>query len=213
MSTKISNFEDLSKIKNQFSENEKKYKYVVQICSGAGCVSSGCGEVKEAFIQELEKYALKDKVKINLTGCIGACDVGPALIIQPDDIFYCNLKVKDIQVIVKRHLVKGIIVEDLCYFDKAAGKYIQKFSEIDFFKRQQKNVLKNCGKINYDSIEEYIANDGYFALSKVLKNMSPERVIDEIKKSGLRGRGGGGFPTGIKWEAAKKENNSVKYVL
>nr|HPG30771.1 NAD(P)H-dependent oxidoreductase subunit E [bacterium] len=213
MSTKISRYEDLESIKKEFTETEKKYKYIVQICYGAGCVSSGAKEFKEAFVQELEKYGLTGQVKINLTGCVGSCDAGPLMIIQPDDVFYCGLKAKDASVIVKRHLIKGIIIEDLCYKDKSTGKYVQKFSDIDFFKRQKKNVLKNCGKINFDSFVEYVANDGYFALAKVLLKTSPDAVIDEIKKSGLRGRGGGGFPTGVKWEAAKKENSDEKYVV
>jgi len=211
--TNIKKIADLEKIKSEFIESEKSYKFIALICSGAGCISSGCSAVKDAFIKELTEYKIADKVKVKLTGCIGSCDVGPSLLLYPDETFYCNLKPKDMQVIVKRHLVKGIVVEDLCYFDKVKNKHITKFSEIDFFNSQQKNVLKNCGMIDVDTLDEYISRDGYLALAKVLQSFTREKVIDEIKKSGLRGRGGGGFPTGIKWEAAYKEAGAEKYVI
>ena len=213
MKSKIQSSEDLKKIKQEFINGECKYKYTALICSGAGCVSSGCAEIKDLFIKELKEYNIADSVKIKLTGCIGSCDVGPTLLIYPEGVFYCNLKPKDVPVIVKRHLVKGIVVEDLCYFDKIKNMHIKKFDEIDFFSSQQKNVLKNCGKIDFDSLDEYIANDGYMALVAALGNFTPEGVVAEIKKSGLRGRGGGGFPTGIKWEAARTAPGEEKFVI
>lgn len=210
---KIGSLRDLKFIKQKYLEKMNEYPYVIQVCAGAGCVSSACHDVKDALLEELEKNGLTQSVKINVTGCMGACDVGPTMIIEPDGIFYCHLKPQDMKKVVQKHLIGKEFVKELCYIDKETKKVVPKLNDIDFFKRQQKVVLKNCGKIDYGSIDEYIANDGYLALGKVLTEMSPDQVIDEVKKSGLRGRGGGGFPTGLKWQLTKKSQGDRKYVI
>lgn len=209
----IRDIKDLEEVKDKFQEESGKYERTLLFCSGSGCVSSNCGEVRDALIQELEAAGLTDKVKLSLTGCIGICDVGPRMTVQPDGVFYCKLKPGDMKKIVKKHLLENEIVEELCYFDREAGKIVPQIREIGFFKGQNKVVLRDCGMINYRSIEEFIYHDGYYGLEKVLSTFSPEDVIAEIKKSGLRGRGGGGFPTGVKWELASRAKEVQKYII
>ncbi|NLY43431.1 MAG: FAD-dependent oxidoreductase [Clostridiaceae bacterium] len=209
----VRNVDDLIKIKQDFLEQMKKYSHIIQICSGAGCVSSKCEEVRDALIRELEKAGIAENIKISLTGCMGSCDIGPAMIIQPEGVFYCRLKAEDMEQLVKKHLLAGEIEEQFCYKDRETKKAVPYLKDIDFFKRQQKIVLRNCGNIDFSSVDEYISNDGYMALAKVITEMTPEQVISEVKKSGLRGRGGGGFPTGIKWEATRKSPGDIKFVV
>ena len=204
---------DLEAIRNDFLKKEKEYQFTAHICYAAGCLSSDCKEFKDAFIKSLEDENLLDKVKIKLTGCMGACTLGPTLIINPGNILYCNLNPKSATYIVNEHIRKGKIAEKYCYKDKETGAIISNLNEIPFFKHQKKIVLEKCGVIDYSSIDEYIAHDGYFALSKVLKSMTDLQVVDEIKKSGLRGRGGGGFMTGMKWAMANKEVSDQKYII
>ncbi|MGV8092742.1 MAG: NADH-ubiquinone oxidoreductase-F iron-sulfur binding region domain-containing protein [Mangrovibacterium sp.] len=211
--TKIKTLQDLEAIKAAFNEQEKEYLYTAHICYAAGCISSDCREMKEAFIDALEREKLSHKVKIKLTGCMGACSLGPTLIINPGRTLYCKLTPDNMPVIVREHVKKGRIVERFCFQEKETGRYIPDLNEIDFFKNQKKIVLQNCGVIDFDSIDEYIAHDGYFALGKVLKSMTPLNVIDELKRSGLRGRGGGGFSTGKKWEMANKAQSKQKYII
>ncbi len=210
---KIKSLQDLESIKSSFREKEKEYLYIAQVCYGAGCISSDCREVKEAFVKALEHENLLGKVKINLTGCMGACSLGPTLIVHPGRTLYCHLKPEDMSHIVKEHFRKGKIAERFCYQDPESGKIIPDLNEVPFFKHQKKIVLQNCGAIDFASLDEYIARDGYFALNKVLKGMKSLEVVDEIKRSGLRGRGGGGFPTGLKWEMAHKALNGQKYII
>ncbi|WP_428863726.1 NADH-ubiquinone oxidoreductase-F iron-sulfur binding region domain-containing protein [Clostridium sediminicola] len=210
---KIQSIKDLNSIRQKHYENVEKYQHLILICSGAGCISSNCGEVKDALLKEIDAADLKSKVKINLTGCMGTCDVGPTMIIEPEGVFYCNLKPENMKKIVDRHLLENEILEEFCYKDKNTGKRIPFVKDIEFFKGQKKIALKNCGKIDCASIDEYIANNGYYALEKVLNKMNPGIVIEEIKKSGLRGRGGAGFPTGLKWKLAAKTQSSEKFVI
>ena len=205
--------DDLDKIKENYDKNIKKYKYIVNVCAGAGCVSADCMEVKDKLSHCIEKAGLSDKVKLNQTGCIGPCFLGPTLLIYPEGIFYTKVKSDDVEGIVAQHLLSGKIVEKKCYYDESKERFIPKIDDIDFFKFQKKIVLKNCGIIDYDSVDEYIANDGYYAIAKALSNMSPDDVINEMKKSGLRGRGGGGFPTGTKWDLGRKSPGDQKYMI
>ena len=209
----IKSLKDLNKIKKSFQAQESKYQYVAHVCYAAGCLSSDCREVKEAFIRALEHEKMTEKVKINLTGCMGACTLGPTLIINPGQILYCNLKASDMSNLVKEHFRKGKIADRYCFKDPETGKIIPNMQEINFFKHQKKIVLRNCGIIDFASLDEYIAKDGYFALCKALTSMSTIEVIDEVKRSGMRGRGGGGFPTGLKWEMASKEVSDQKYII
>jgi NADH-quinone oxidoreductase subunit F len=212
-SKKIDSVKKLQEIKAEYLKAEKQYKHTVLVCSGAGCVSSSCVEVYEALLKELEAAGIAGRTKVKRTGCIGACAVGPIIVVQPGGTFYCQLKPDNVRRIVKQHLVQGKPVTELCYTDRNPGNKVQNIGDIDYFKRQMKVVMKNCGSIDYASLDEYIANDGYAALAKALASMTPDEVVDEILKSGLRGRGGGGFPTGLKWKLAKKSVSDTKYII
>lgn len=204
---------DLINIKDNCSRKMDGYKYRILVCSGAGCISSNCHAVRDALLDSLGSLKLKEKVHVTETGCIGTCDLGPVMVVMPEGVFYTKLSPQDIPAIVESHLVKGEIKLDNTYFDRKTGQYIPYVKDIDYFKNQVKIALKNCGNIAYSSLEEYIANDGYMAVARVLGGMAPVDVVNEVKKSGLRGRGGGGFPTGIKWEAGLKAEGKVKYIV
>lgn len=185
----------------------------VLLCAGTGCVSSGSKKVEAAFQREVARKGLLDEIKIVETGCHGFCEMGPIAIVYPEGVFYCRVQEDDVAEIVDSHLYKGRIVERLLYREPITQEKIPNYNEINFYKKQQRMVLANCGHINPELIEDYIAAGGYEALAQVLTTMTPEQVIDEVKLSGLRGRGGGGFPTGMKWEFAKKADGDQKYVI
>ena len=185
----------------------------VLICGGTGCKSAGSKEVQLAFSRAIEAKGLSDEVMVVETGCHGFCEHGPLVIVYPEGTFYCQVKAEDVEEIVESHLFKGRIVERLLYHEPLTHESIPNYSEINFYKKQHRLVLENCGAINPEQIEEYIAVGGYEALAKAVTTMSPEDVIEEIKKSGLRGRGGGGFPTGMKWQFAKASVSDKKYVI
>lgn len=185
----------------------------VLICGGTGCKSAGSKEVQLAFSRAIEAKGLSDEVMVVETGCHGFCEHGPLVIVYPEGTFYCQVKAEDVEEIVESHLFKGRIVERLLYHEPLTHESIPNYSEINFYKKQHRLVLENCGAINPEQIEEHIAVGGYEALAKAVTTMSPEDVIEEIKKSGLRGRGGGGFPTGMKWQFAKASVSDKKYVI
>ena len=185
----------------------------VLVCTGAGCVASGALEVGAALQQAIDSRDLSGECRIVETGCLGPCAAGPVAVIYPDGVFYQKLTPDDAAEIVEEHLLKGRVVERLVYKEPVKGEAITELLEIDFFRRQEKIVLRNCGVIDPQRIEEYIARDGYEALAKVLTEMTPDEVIDVVKRSGLRGRGGAGFPTGLKWEFCRKAEGDTKYVL
>ena len=185
----------------------------VLICGGTGCKSAGSKEVQLAFSRAIEAKGLSDEVMVVETGCHGFCEHGPLVIVYPEGTFYCQVKAEDVEEIVESHLFKGRIVERLLYHEPLTHESIPNYSEINFYKKQHRLVLENCGAINPEQIEEYIDVGGYEALAKAVTTMSPEDVIEEIKKSGLRGRGGGGFPTGMKWQFAKASVSDKKYVI
>lgn len=184
----------------------------VLICGGTGCTASGSLSIEEKFEQTLEKFELKNEVDIVKTGCFGLCEAGPIVVVYPEGAFYSGVTADDIERITEEHLLKGRIVKDLLFRDALKEDVIKSVDEVEFYKRQKRIALKNCGVINPEVIDEYIAYDGYRALGKVLTEMSQQDVIDEIKKSGLRGRGGGGFPSGLKWQFTKNATGDVKYV-
>ncbi len=185
----------------------------ILVCAGAACVSSGCREIRDAVVLKVKEYGLQDEVKVIETGCVGSCDLGPLALVYPEGIFYQKLKPEDADEIVGEHLLKGRIVERLLHKEPLTDKSIPAFEDLSFFKDQNKIVLRNCGIINPLNIEEYIARDGYGALGKALTSMTRDEVIDEVMKSGLRGRGGGGFPTGLKWKFTAKSEGDTKYVV
>ncbi|MGI6038440.1 MAG: NAD(P)H-dependent oxidoreductase subunit E, partial [Limnochordia bacterium] len=195
--------------------NGKKgvYRAHILVCAGAGCVSTKCLAVKDALQERLAAKGLAEEIQVVETGCIGTCDLGPVIIIYPDGVFYQKLTPADAEEIVDEHIVQGRIVERLLYQRPQTEEMVPKAADMDFFKRQKRIALRNTGVINPNIIEEYIARDGYQALAKVLTQMTPEEVVQTIKDSGLRGRGGAGFPTGLKWEFAAKSPGEVKYVV
>ncbi|UCH24188.1 MAG: NADH-quinone oxidoreductase subunit NuoF [Deltaproteobacteria bacterium] len=186
--------------------------HVVLICQGTGCESSNSEKVRREIESEVEQAGLTN-VKVSFTGCHGFCEQGPIAVIEPEGIFYTHVKIEDAKDIVHSHLKDGKPVESLFYKDPVTNEAIPKYKEINFYKRQKRLILRNCGHINPENITEYIATGGYEALKKVLSQMSPEAVIDEIKRSGIRGRGGAGFPTGVKWEFCKSAPGNDKYLI
>ena len=189
------------------------YRSHVMICRGTGCTSSNSELIAKNFEDEIIKHGLEKEVVVERTGCFGLCALGPIVIIYPEASFYSLVKPEDVEEIVKEHLVKGRVVKRLLYAESVEENRIKAIEEVDFYKKQVRVALRNCGIINPENIDEYIAFDGYKALAKVLTEMTPAEVIDTVKKSGLRGRGGAGFPTGMKWDFAAKSQNDQKYVL
>ena len=188
------------------------YESYVLVCGGTACCSGGGTAVVEAFKKELEAAGLKDKVQVVVTGCLGFCEQGPIVKILPQGTFYVQVKAEDVKEIVAEHLVKGRVVQRLCY-DPAQAKKLVAEANIPFYQKQYRIVLRNCGIIDPEKIEDYIARDGYKAIEKVLFEMTPEQVVEEILKSGLRGRGGAGFPTGMKWKFAQQQPKGQKYMV
>jgi len=185
----------------------------ILICAGGACISAGEKSVKDALQDLLKEYALDSVVKIIETGCMGACDLGPIIIVYPEGIFYQKLTPENVRRVVEEHLLKGRIVEDMLYKGEFGEVKAKPQEELPFFTKQVKIATRNLGVIDPLSIDEYIARDGYFALHKAIKEMTPEEVISEVKKSELRGRGGAGFPTGLKWEFVRKAKGDIKYVI
>ncbi|MDD3692666.1 MAG: NADH-quinone oxidoreductase subunit NuoF [Oscillospiraceae bacterium] len=185
----------------------------VLVCGGTGCTSSNSLKIIEALEKEINKQGLTDEVKVVQTGCFGLCALGPVMIVYPEGCFYSMVKVEDIPEIVSEHLLKGRIVTRLLYDETVGKDEIKSLNETDFYKKQVRVALRNCGVIDPESIEEYIAYDGYMALAKCLTEYTPEQVIKIVSDSGLRGRGGGGFPTGRKWALTAPNKAPQKYVV
>ena len=189
------------------------YRSHVLVCGGTGCTSSNSAAIIEALEKEIEAKGLKDEVKVIKTGCFGLCALGPVMVVYPEGCFYSEVKVENIPEIVEEHLLKGRIVKHLLYDETVQTESIKSINETNFYKKQKRVALRNCGVIDPENIEEYIAMDGYQALAKALTEMTPEDVINVVKESGLRGRGGGGFPTGLKWSFTAKNEADQKYVV
>ncbi len=183
------------------------------ICGGTGCLSSNSKDIKTTFEDMIKTIGLASEVSVIMTGCFGLCERGPVIIVYPEETFYANVKVSDVKEICEEHLLKGRPVKRLLVKNEKDRKKIKKFTQLDFYAKQKRIALRNCGQINPLDIEEYIAKEGYEALGQILTTKSPEDVIDEMIKSGLRGRGGGGFPTGLKWQFASREKPGQKFVI
>ena len=188
------------------------YRSHVLVCGGTGCTSSGSPQIIEKLNEEIIKQGLQDEVAVIQTGCHGLCALGPIMIVYPDASFYSMVKVEDIPEIVSEHLLKGRVVTRLLYKETVTAAGVRALIDTDFYKKQHRVALRNCGVINPEVIDEYIGTGGYEALGKVLTEMTPDEVIQVLLDSGLRGRGGGGFPTGLKWKLAKQNDGDQKYV-
>ncbi|MGI5830858.1 MAG: NADH-ubiquinone oxidoreductase-F iron-sulfur binding region domain-containing protein [Bradymonadia bacterium] len=210
---KISTLADLENIKRAFKESKQNYKKTVRVCGGAGCISSDCAAVSTAFNKVVAERKLEGEFYLVETGCIGMCALGPLVVIEPDGVLYVKVTAEKMEEIIDKHLIGGSVVEAYTYVDPRSNKHIPQISEIDFFSKQVKIALRNCGRIPYGSIEAYIANDGYFAMAKALNELKREGVIEVLKASGLRGRGGAGFPAGVKWESGYKAKGDIKYMV
>ncbi|WP_372934408.1 NADH-ubiquinone oxidoreductase-F iron-sulfur binding region domain-containing protein [Mariniphaga sediminis] len=189
------------------------YKMHLLICGGTGCKSSESDEIKKSLKYWIDEANLKEEAQVVLTGCFGFCEKGPIVKVLPDNTFYVEVKPSDAEEIVKEHLLKGRPVQRLLYKDPLTNQQISDSKGMDFYKKQMRIALRNCGFINPESIHEFISRDGYMALGKCLTELTPEETIKEVKDSGLRGRGGGGFPTGLKWEITRNSEADQKYVV
>ena len=194
-------------------KTRREYRQHLLVCAGTGCVANRSFEIREELEKEITRKGLQDEVQVVTTGCQGFCERGPIVIVQPDGIFYQRIKKQNIPHLVEEHLLKGRPVKDLMYVPAPEEKPVPKMMDIDFFKHQRLIILRNRGRLDPENIEEYIGFDGYKALEIALTQMKPEQIIGVVKRSGLRGRGGAGFPTGKKWELCRKENGKTKYLV
>jgi NADH-quinone oxidoreductase subunit F len=210
---RISSPEYLEKLRQEIKAKREPRKPSVSICVSTGCIALGARRVTKAFMDELGKQGLKDKVEIKETGCLGFCEQGPRVTIYPEEICYLKVKPEDVPEIVSKTILEKQVVERLLYKDHTTNRSMQKLEDIPFYKYQLRLLLENNAKIDPKNIEDYIALGGYSALAKVLFKMAPKQVIEEIKKANLRGRGGGGFPTALKWETTRNAPEEPKYVI
>ena len=218
---------DLISVKEEYLKRLEGKSFRILVCSGAGCISSDCHAVRDALVKCLDANGMSDSVQVIETGCIGTCDLGPVVVMTPlgrkggaeqgqdagKSAFYTKLTPQDIPEIVESHLKQGRVLVEKTYYDRKQEKYIPFMEDIEYFRKQVKIALRNCGSIDHGSLEQYIAHDGYMAAAKVFEGYATETVVDEVKRSGLRGRGGAGFPTGIKLEAGMKAQAGAKYLV
>ncbi|HEX9897544.1 MAG TPA: NADH-ubiquinone oxidoreductase-F iron-sulfur binding region domain-containing protein [Dehalococcoidales bacterium] len=204
---------ELEELRKTIVKEREVQKPSISVCAGTGCNTLGSGSVINAFRAELEKQELTSKVDLLASGCHGFCERGALVVISPQNIFYQRVREKDVSEIVTKTLIEGQVVEHLLYPDPVTGKRIAHEHEVPFYAKQKRLLLENNSRINPESIEDYLYFGGYVALAKVTSGITPEAVIEEIKTSGLRGRGGGGFPTGRKWETTRHAKGDVKYVI
>ena len=188
------------------------YRSHILVCGGTGCTSSNSERIIQLLEEEIQSRFLQDEVKVIKTGCFGLCALGPIMIVYPEGAFYSRVEPEDIKEIVSEHIEKGRVVKRLLYQETVKDGKIEPLTHTDFYRKQKRVALRNCGVIDPENINEYLATDGYQAIARVLTTMSPDQVIDTIKASGLRGRGGGGFPTGTKWALARANEDDQKYV-
>ena len=210
---RLSSPEELEAIRKSIIANRAPDKPCITVCGGTGCRSQGSEEVVAAFRQIIKQQGLEPKLDLKTTGCHGFCEKGPLVIIKPGNVFYHGVKAKDVPEILSETVIKGGIIERLLYTDPTTGKTMSYENEVPFYSKQKRLVFGNNGFIDPTEIDDYLVIGGYTALSKALFQVSPEEIIEEVKKSGLRGRGGGGFPTGIKWETCRRAKGNTKYII
>lgn len=210
---RLSSPDELEALRESIIKRRDPNKPCITICGGTGCHAYGCEGVVAAFRQETKRQKLETKVDIKTTGCHGFCERGPLIVIKPENIFYQRVSVEDIPEIISETIIKGNIIDRLLYIDPNTGEKIAHEHEVPFYKKQERLVFGNNGYIDPTIIDDYLAVGGYSALGKALFKMSREQVIDEVKESGLRGRGGGGFPTSIKWEICRRAQGDTKYII
>ena len=213
MAKTIKSIAQLEEIKNEFLKNRGKYKYQILVCGGAGCISSNCAGVEKAINEELKEQGIAKDVKVYQTGCMGICALGPVMMVLPDRIFYTKVNPEKAKEIVQSHIVNNKPIEEYTFYDKSLLKYVPKIDDIEFFKAQVKIVLDLCGIIDYSDIRDYIAHDGYLSAAKAITGMTQEDVVKEVEISGLRGRGGAGFPTGAKLRSGFSQKSDIKYMV
>lgn len=211
--TTITTLSDLSQIKESYLSEMGQYKHQILLCAGAGCISCGCAKISTQLHLDLKELALDSSVKLVETGCIGLCSLGPVMLILPERVFYVNLTPESLHTILASHFLEETVAEKWCYRDPHTKEYIPIIDEIPFYRHQIRIALDGCGVIDYSNLDAYIAIDGYATLHKALTSMTPQQVIDEVKISNLRGRGGGGFPAGIKWQAGRDAVGQKKYIV
>ncbi|MDU7965515.1 MAG: NADH-quinone oxidoreductase subunit NuoF [Paeniclostridium sordellii] len=198
-------------LRNNLKQNNNKKELLV--CGDTGCRAANSMPIIDSLEQEIKNAGLEDLVSVSLTGCFGFCAQGPIVKLHPDNVFYVKVQADDARDIVQDHLIEGKLVDRLLFIEQSEEKKVKSSDDMSFYKQQMRIALHNCGYINPEKVEDYLANDGYLMLGKCLTELKPEEVIEEVKVSGLRGRGGAGFPTGIKWEATKKSPSNQKYVV
>ncbi|MGI6238219.1 MAG: NADH-ubiquinone oxidoreductase-F iron-sulfur binding region domain-containing protein [Christensenellales bacterium] len=204
---------DIRAIRDEERARLAGYSYRILVCGGAGCVSSGCAEVTRAVRAALAEHGLSDAALVAETGCIGSCSVGPVMLIEPEGIFYTKLTPETARAVISAHLLSGKVLTQHTFYDHTLKRHVPNIADINFFKEQVKIALRNCGAMEHARVGAYIARDGYLAAAKALTEMRGEDVISEIKDSGLRGRGGAGFPTGVKWAAGRAAAGDEKYIV
>jgi NADH-quinone oxidoreductase subunit F len=204
---------DLERHREQLKKQRDPQRPLISLCAGSGCGAYGTDEVKDALEREISQNGLKERVEIKVTGCHGFCEKGPVMVIHPEGTFYSQVKVADVPEIVAETLVNKQLVDRLLYKDPVSKQKVSKESEVPFYSHQHRLIFGNNGLIDPTNIDDYIAMEGYSALAEALFSMSPEEIIETIKESGLRGRGGGGFPTGIKWASCRKAHGEPRYVM
>ena len=209
----IRSIADLQQMKEAYLEKMGQYSHLCMVCYGTGCMSSGCKNVRDAMVEELEKAGLTDKVGVIERGCMGTCAVGPVVYVLPDETYYTEMTPERVKDVVQKHFIGGEPVTEYTFYDSIQKKRVSNIHDVAFFRDQVRIALRNCGLIDVNCINSYVSKDGYLALAKILEKGDRMAVIEEMKRSGLRGRGGAGFPTGVKWEAAYREEGDEKYII
>jgi NADH:ubiquinone oxidoreductase subunit F (NADH-binding)/(2Fe-2S) ferredoxin len=211
--SRLKKMSDLERLRNELKDYRSALESTIVICGGTGCQASRSKELIDQVSTEIDRQGLKEKVLVRATGCHGFCEQGPILVVEPGNIFYCHVSPDDAKEVINKTVLKGELIERLLYIDPVSGETIQTESEIPFYRSQDRQLLTQSRKVNPCSIDDYIATGGYSALVKTLSGITPEDIVHEIKASGLRGRGGGGFPTGRKWVECREAPGEEKYVI